>query len=334
MNATIDALIQSEMEKQHIPGLSLAIARRGKVTMAKGYGLANLEWGIPATRHTVYQLASVTKQFTATAIMLLVQAGQVELDATLDRYLENTPAAWQAVTIRQLLAHTSGMLRDGTPSYWTKPADMKQDYDYPQMFQMIAQHPLDFAPGTKSSYSNSGYFLLGLVIEQLTQQSLNAFFSERIFTPLGMTATRINELRTVIRHRATGYQWNDTGWHHPDYIGLTHHFANGGLISTVMDLAKWDAALYDETILPQALLHQMWTPVTLNDGTPTDYGFGWGVSSYEGHRLVAHSGALPGFTSHIARFLDDQLTVIILTNSASATPGTLAKSVASSYWNA
>lgn len=329
---TIDELIQTEMEKQHIPGLSLTVARRGELTLAKGYGFANLEWQAPATPNTVYQLASLTKQFTATAIMLLVNENKVDLDATIDRYLADTPPAWQGVTIRHLLAHTSGMMRDGTPAYWTTPADMKQDYSYAQMFQMIAQHPLDFVPGEKSSYSNSGYFLLGLLIEQVTQQSLNAFLNERIFTPLAMTSTQINDLRTVIQQRATGYGWTEQGWQHLEYIGLTHHFANGGLVSTVADLAKWDAALYTEAILPQTSLQQMWTPANLQSGTPSDYGFGWGINTQEGHRLVAHGGALPGFTSYIARFIDDELTVIVLTNSNSATPGTIAKSVASLYF--
>lgn len=328
----IDELIQTELEMQHIPGLSLAIIRQGEVALSKGYGFANLEWEAPATQDTVYQLASLTKQFTATAVMLLVNEEALALDAPVDHYLADTPAAWQGVTVHHLLTHTSGLMRDGTPAYWTTPADMKQDYSYAQMLQMIAQFPLDFAPGTQSSYSNSGYFLLGLLIEQVTQQTLNAFLTERIFTPLAMTATQINDLRTVLRHRATGYCWTEQGWQHPAYIGLTHHFANGGLVSTVTDLAKWDAALYTDAVLPQAHLQQMWTPATLNNGTLSDYGFGWGISTHEGHRLVAHGGSLPGFTTYIARFIDDELTVIVLTNCAAATPGAIAKRVASFYW--
>lgn len=327
----LDDLIQSEMEKQPIPGLSLAIVQQGDVVLAKGYGVANLELSVPATPATVYQLASLTKQFTATALMLLVNEGQLALEATIGHYLADTPAAWQAVTVRQLLTHTSGMMRDGTPTYWTTPADMKQDYSYPQMFQMIAQHPLDFAPGTKSSYSNSGYFLLGLVIEQVTQQPLNTFFTERIFQPLGMTATRINDLHAVIPHRATGYSWTEQGWQHPDYIGLTHHFANGGLVSNILDLAKWDAALYTERILPQRDLQAMWTPATLQDGTTSDYGFGWAISTHEGQRLVSHGGGLPGFSTYIARFVDAGITVILLTNRDGLPSGTIAKSIADFY---
>lgn len=327
----LDELIQSELEKQPIPGLSLAIVQQGEVVLAKGYGFANLELSVPATPATIYQLASLTKQFTATAIMLLRNEGQLDLEATIGHYLADTPAAWQEVTLRQLLTHTSGMMRDGTPTYWTTPTAMKQDYNYPQMFQMIAQHPLDFPPGTKSSYSNSGYFLLGLVIEQLTQQSLNTFFTERIFQPLGMTATRINDLHALIPHRATGYTWTEGEWQHPDYIGLTHHFANGGLVSNVLDLAKWDAALYTEHILPQADLEAMWTPATLQDGTNSDYGFGWAVSTHEGQRLVSHGGGLPGFSTYIARFVDAGLTVILLTNGHGLPSGTIAKRIASFY---
>lgn len=327
----LDDFIQSELAKHPIPGLSLAIVEQGEVSLAQGYGFANLEWNVQATPATVYQLASLTKQFTATAIMLLVKEGQLDLEATIGHYLADTPAAWQTVTLRQLLTHTSGMMRDGTPAYWTTPADMKQDYSYPQMFQMIAQHPLDFPPGAKSSYSNSGYFLLGLVIEQITQQALNTFFTERIFQPLGMTATRINDLHDIIPHRATGYCWSEGRWQHPDYIGLTHHFANGGLVSNVLDLAKWDAALYTERILPQAHLQAMWTPATHQDGTTSDYGFGWAISTHAGQRLVSHGGGLPGFSTYIARFIDAGLTVILLTNGYGLPSGAIAKSIADFY---
>ena len=327
----LDDLIQNEMEKQHIPGLSLAIVQQGEITLAKGYGVANLELHVPATPSTVYQLASLTKQFTATAIMLLLNEARLDLEATIGHYLADTPAAWQEVTLRQLLTHSSGMMRDGTPTYWTTPAAMQQDYSYAQMFQMIAQHPLDFAPGTKSSYSNSGYFLLGLVIEQITQQPLNTFFTARIFQPLDMTATRINDLRAIIPHRATGYTWTEAGWQHPDYIGLTHHFANGGLVSNVLDLAKWDAALYTEQILSQAHLQAMWTPAMHQDGTTSDYGFGWAISTHEGQRLVSHGGGLPGFSTYIARFVDAGLTVILLTNGHGLPSGTIAKSIAGFY---
>ena len=327
----IDALIQSEMAKQHIPGLSLAIVRQGKVVQAAGYGFANLEWQVPATSDTAYQIASVTKQFTATAIMQLAQEGKLDLQQTIDHYLDDTPAAWHTVTVEQLLNHTGGLMRDGTPAYWTKPEEIKQDYSYTQMFQMLAQAPLDFEPGAKMSYSNSGYFLAGLIIERMTQQTLNTFLTAHIFAPLGMTATSVNNLSTIIPHRATGYRWTEQGWQHPAYIGLNHHFANGGLISTVEDLAKWDAALYTERILPQTALRQMWTPATLRDGTATEYGLGWGVTTHEGHRLLGHSGALPGFTTYIGRFVDDGLTVIILTNGADASPAAIAKEVAKVY---
>ncbi len=328
---TIDELIQTEMATHHIPGLSLAVVRQGEVVQAGGYGFANLEWRAPATSDTAYQIASVTKQFTATAVMLLVQEGKLDLHQSIGRYLEDTPESWQAVTVEQLLNHTGGLMRDGTVGYWTKPDDIKQDYAYPQMFQMLAQAPLDFVPGTKMSYSNSGYFLAGLIIERITQQSLNDFLTERIFAPLLMTSTRINDLSAVIPQRATGYRWTEQGWQHPAYIGLNHHFANGGLISTVNDLARWDAALYTARILPQTALAQMWTPATLRDGTVTDYGLGWGIGTHEGHRVVAHSGALPGFTTYIGRFIDDGLTVILFTNAADASPATIAKSVAMHY---
>jgi CubicO group peptidase (beta-lactamase class C family) len=333
----IHEFVDSRMAEARIPGLSLAVLRRGHPLILQGYGFANLEHCVPASAETLYEIASVSKQFVATTVILLAQEGKLTLDNPINTYFEDAPAIWQGITLRHLLTHTGGIVRDGPADYWNKPAAMHLDYGYAEMYAIIAGRDLDFAPGEKCSYSNSSYFLLGLIIEKLTRQTLNQTLHERIFAPLGMKATRINDPLAILPNRAAGYaplEASDEGtkWRKTPYIGLRHHFANGGLVSTVADLAKWDAALMGETLLPQAALQEMWTPITLNGGMPTDRGLGWVVSEFEGHRQIHHGGLLPGFASNISRFVDDGLTVIVLTNSqfdwTANVPATLAKEIA------
>jgi D-alanyl-D-alanine carboxypeptidase len=332
---SIHELVCAAMSEHRIPGLSLALLHQGKPIILQGYGFADLEHNVPATADTLYQIASVSKQFVATAIVSLAEEGRLALDESITRYFPDGPQAWQPITIRQLLTHTGGIVRDGLAEYWNTPAAMHLDYEYPEMYAIISRRELDFTPGEKSSYSNSGYFLLGLIIEQLTGTLLNEVLTERIFAPLGMNATRINDLQAVLPNRASGYANAEQGWCKPPYIGLRHHFANGGLVSTVADLAKWDAALYGDQVLPQARLQEMWRPYICTDGTPTDRGLGWVIGEHEGHRMIHHGGLLPGFASYIARFVDDQVTAVVLTNSSldwsANIPAGIAKGVAKLY---
>jgi CubicO group peptidase (beta-lactamase class C family) len=334
---SVHELVRARMHEERIPGLSLAVLRRGEPLVVQGYGFANLEHNVHATAETRYEIASVSKQFVATAIMLLAEEGKLTIDDPITGYFRDAPTCWQRITIRHLLTHTSGIVRDGLEDYWRHPKAMHLDYDYPQMFAIIAGRELDFATGEKCSYSNSGYFLLGLIIEQVTQQPLNDLLSERIFAPLGMNATRINDPLAILPNRAAGYAPVETGgWRKPPYIGLRHHFANGGLVSTVVDLAKWDAALYGGQLLSQERLQEMWTPYVLDDGTATGRGLGWVISHFEGHRQVHHGGLLPGFASNISRFIDDGITIIVLTNSqfdwTANAPAALAKEIARLYF--
>jgi D-alanyl-D-alanine carboxypeptidase len=349
----VHELVCARMDEHHIPGLSLAVLRKGKPLILQGYGLADLEHNVPATAETLYQIASNSKQFVATAIMLLAQEGKLTLDDPISTYFEDAPVIWQPITIRHLLTHTSGIVRDGLADYWETPSAMHLDYAHPEMYAIIAGRELDFVPGEKSSYSNSGYFLLGLIIEQLTGKTLNAVLVERIFRPLGMNATRINDPQAVLPNRAGGYATaKPTGepntesntepnaqrsWCKPRYIGLRHHFANGGLVSTVADFAKWDAALYNDQLLPQSKWQEMWQPIKLNDGTLSDRGLGWVVTEFEGHRLINHGGLLPGFASYIGRFVDDEMTVVVFTNSSldwsANIPAALAKEIAKLYFD-
>jgi D-alanyl-D-alanine carboxypeptidase len=324
--SSIDDYLQSAMQKNHVPGISVAVVHDGKVVMARGYGLANVELSVPATENTVYQIASVTKTFTATAINMLVDEDKLKLDDKIVARLPDLPAAWKEVTVRQLLSHTSGIKSYTSVKDFHKTA--RKDYDRREIIDLVAKDPLEFAPGEKWNYSNTGYFLLGLLIEKVTGKSFGDFLADRIFKPLEMTHTRVNDLQTVIPNRAQGYTWNGKELRNGEYVSPTQPFAAGMLVSTVSDLVKWDAALDSERLLKKSSLERMWTPAALAKGEPAKYGFGWEIGTVNGHRRLSHGGGIPGFTSQLARFVDDKLTVIVLSNSDQCNAGALAQGIA------
>lgn len=326
---TVDEYIQKQMAALHIPGVAVAVVKDGKPVLAKGYGMANVEWGVPVTENTVYQLASVSKQFTATGIMMLVEEGKLSLDDKLPKFFDKLPAAWGNVTVRQLLNHTSGI-----KSYTSLPSfekTLRQDFTKEEIIKMAADAPVDFAPGEKWLYNNTGFYLLGMMIEKVSGKEYGTFLNERIFQPLGMTSTRLNDLHEVIKLRATGYAWEGGKLRNGEYVSPTQPFSAGALISTVTDLAKWDAALYTEKLLKRASLEQMWTPEKLNDGKPLTYGYGWGVDVYRTRKRVSHGGGINGFSTFISRFVDDKLTVIVLSNLEGGSAGRLADGIAEFY---
>ena len=325
----VDDYINEQMRQRHIPGLSLAVVKDGKVVKARGYGFANLEHKVPATADTVYYLGSIGKQFTATGIMMLVQRGKVNLEEKVSHYLPGLPAAWADVRVRNLLNHTAGI-----PDYMSAPGLVwKLDYRYEQIIDLAANRPPHFAPGQAWRYVNTNYLLLDRIIQTVSGQSWDAFLMQEVFRPLGMTSTRRLSL-DVISNRAALYDWDEknTAWRNTDYFNPSLFInGSGGLLSSVLDLAKWDAALYGEGILKQASLKQMWTPTRLGGGTTKNYGFGWDVEEQQGHRRIGHSGGGPGFEAHIARFVDDKLTIVILTNLMGSNPWEMSGVVAGMY---
>lgn len=330
----VDDYVRKQMRLRHIPGLSLAVVKAGSIVKAKGYGLANVELRVPASPETVYQLASLTKQFTATAIMLLVQDGKLSVDDNMSRYIANTPAGWADITLRHLLTHTSG-LRDYLQEAEDAPNSSVKSYEETtpeRIVQSIAGLPLDFAPGSKYAYSNTNYLLLAMVVHQVSGQRYDQFLKERVFQPFGMASTRLTSARAIIPNRAAGYTWREERWQNSAALNPTlWDNGDGGLLSTVLDLAKWDAALYGDAILTSAMKEQMWTPVTLNDGTVGAYGFGWGIGNSKGHRLIWHSGGRPGTSTAIARYVDDELTVIVLANQDNSRVSEIANRIAGFY---
>lgn len=323
----VDEYVKTAMVEQKAPGLSIAVVRNGEIVYAKGYGLSNVELNVAATPDTIYQSGSVGKQFTATLAMMLVEEGKLVLDAPISKYIAGTPEAWKGITVRHLLTHTSGISNSIYNSL-----DFRRDYTEDELLQRFAKVPLDFQPGEKWNYSNPGYVTLGILIHKVTGRFYGDLLREKIFGPLGMTTARVINEADIVMNRADGYRLENGEVKNQEWVSPTlNTTADGALYLTVLDMAKWDAALYTEKLLKRSTLDQMWTPVKLNDGKTEPYGFGWQVGEIRGHRIIHHGGAWQGFTSYILRVVDDKLTVVVLTNSASARPGAIANRIARIY---
>lgn len=323
----VDDYVKAQMQKQRIPGLSLAVVKNGKTVKAAGYGLANVELNVAASPETVYQSGSVGKQFTAAAVMLLVEEGKIALDDPAAKYLADTPQSWKEITVRQLLTHTSGIAN-------LAPTEINHRLDYTdeELLKKAIAQPLASPPGERWSYSNTGYILLGMIIKKATGKFYGDVLRERIFAPLKMDAARVISEADIIPNRAAGYHIIKGELKNQPYVSPSlNRTADGTLYLTVGDLAKWDAALDTEKLFKKASLEQMWMPVKLTDGKTHPYGFGWFINDVRGHRLVEHGGGWQGFTTHIARYTDDNLTVIVLANAFPADPSGIAHGIAEFY---
>lgn len=319
----VDDFVKAEMQKQRISGLSIAVVKEGKIIKAEGYGLANVELNIPAKPETVYQIGSVSKQLIAAGVLLLLQDGKLSLDDKLSKFLDGTPDTWKEITVRHLLTHTSGIVREA-PGF--DPFKVQADAD---VIKTAYPLPLRFAPGEKWEYCNVGYFALAEIMRKVSGKPWAVFLHERVFQPLGMDATRTTTLTEIVPNRADGYVWRDGKLRNAESFFALR--PSGAFLSTVLDLAKWDAALYSEQILNAASRELMWTPVKLNSGASHPYGFGWELDAVNGHKRVQHGGSLPGFRATIARYATDKVTVIVLTNADNANPGPIALGIAENY---
>ena len=263
----VDDYVARQLRALHIPGLSLAIMRDGQIVKAQGYGVANIGLNVPAASDTVYEIGSMTKQFTATAIMMLVEEGKVSLDDKLTKYFrqdEGAPEAWSRITVRHLLTHMSGIQNHvAVPDF---PDLFHTNLTRDGLVTLFFKLPLEFQPGETWAYDNTGYYLLGIIIEKASGKSFWQFLDERIFQPLGMTATRSTDPRPMIPNRASGYECVNNAFENRPVLTPFVAFSAGSLLSTVEDMAKWDAALYTDTILPTPVLEEMWTPVKLTNG--------------------------------------------------------------------
>ena len=323
------------MLRKHVPGLSLAVINVSGVIKERSYGMANVELNVPATRDTVYEIGSMTKMFTATAIMLLAQEGKIKLEAPLTLYHAGLPSEWDQVTVRHLLSHTSGVPRENI------------DFDRPDLTieeidRVTLRQPLRFTPGERYEYTDRNYNMLGMLIHRVLGKPYDEFLQQRVFAPLGMVATHHNKMQEIVPNRAGGYEWEEerlfNSYRIPwNYVNLSPEVpsngANGSLLSSLADLITWDAALRTGKILNRGVLDRMWEASRLTSGEAVPYGLGWELGEHSGHRLAEHGGGIPGFTTSFVRFLDADLTVIILTNQ-DAKPWDVARAVADLYESA
>jgi len=328
LHSAVSEYVKAEMQRQHIPGLSLMVAKDGKVVLAEGFGLANVELQVPAKPETIYQSGSVGKQFTATAVMLLVEEGKIGLDDPLTKYFKDAPAAWKEVTVRELLSHTAGF------GDYPEKFNFRKDWTEAELLKLVESVPLLYPPGTDWKYSNLGYLTLGILIHRVTGQFYGDFLQQRIFHPLEMNSTHIISEADIVPNRAAGYRLVKGELKNQEWVApMVNTTADGSLYFSVLDVAKWDAALYTERVLKRSSLEEMWTVAKLKDGQPNKghYGFGWFVDERQGHRCFHHDGAWQGFQTAIDRYVDDQLTVVALDNLADSQPGKITKHVAEMY---
>ena len=316
----------SEYSQSGVPGASLSIIKDGRVLYSKAYGLADVAGHVPATTGTNYRLASVTKQFTATAILMLAERGKFSLDTPLSEVLPGTPSYAHDVRIRHLLNHTSGLVdyEDLIPDSQTVQV---LDADVLKLLNKVDS--LYFPPGSKFRYSNSGYTLLALVVEAVSGEPFARFLKENIFDPLGMKHTiAYQEGISTVDNRAFGHSRTDTGFVQTDQSATSAVLGDGGIYSSVEDLFKWDQDLSGNRLISNSLRQQSFTPAVLNDGSKTKYGFGWYVEPYKSHESIYHTGSTRGFRNAIFRLSDQQLTIIILTNRNEGEPIEIAKKIA------
>lgn len=310
----VDSAATAAVSEQRTPGVSIAIVKGGRPLLIKGYGFADLENDVPATAETVYRIGSVTKQFTAAAILRLAEQGKLSLDDTLQRFLPAFPSQGHRVTIRHLLNHTSG-IRSYTSLGVRWQRVIRNDLAPDSMIALFASEPFDFKPGAQWRYNNSGYFLLGAIIEKLSGKSYGQYLQDEFFTPLGLTSTIYCDQAPIIKRRAQGYAPRPNGgFINAEPLSMTQPYAAGSLCSSVGDLVKWTTALSSGKVVSPASYKLMTTPDTLNDGKPLTYGFGLGTGMLGGHRQVSHNGGINGFVSELHYYPDDSVITVVLTN--------------------
>jgi CubicO group peptidase (beta-lactamase class C family) len=302
------------------PGSTIAIVRDGEVIYSKAFGMADLENGIANQRDMVFRLGSITKQFTTVAIMMLEQEGKLKVTDDILLHLPDYTPPSSTITIEHLMTHTSGI-----PNYTAIPGWMdikiRENLSVEEMMAGWQDLPLEFEPGSKWNYSNSGYFMLGAIIESASGIPYDEFIEERIFKKLGMNSSYYDHSERIIPNRARGYDKGpDGGFINASFLDMGQPYAAGSLASTIEDMARWDAALYTDAILPQEALERMWTSYKLTDGSDSGYGYGWAIGEHNGHKVVSHGGGIPGFRTQGYRLPDQKLYVSVLSNGAAVSP--------------
>jgi CubicO group peptidase (beta-lactamase class C family) len=319
LGAKVDTYMDAAVRHGHFSG-TILIAKDGKPLVSKGYQLANRELDVPNRPETKFRLGSITKQFTAMAILILEQRGKLSVDDTIGKHIDDAPKTWEKITIHHLLTHTSGI-----PNFTSFPdyrKTMAQPSPPAETIKRFKDKPLDFPPGEKHAYSNSGYILLGLIIEKVAGKSYEAFLKEAIFDPLGMNDTGYDHPEIVLKNRAAGYELDGDTIHNAAFLDMTIPYAAGALFSTTGDMMIWDQALDSEVLIPRAVLDKMFKPAK---GT---YAYGIIVSERFGRRFMGHGGGINGFVTDFSRYPDDKVCVVVLCNMIGGQPNGVGQDLA------
>lgn len=312
----LDLYIHKKMDTLHIPGLALAVVKNGEIVYSKGYGYANLELQTPMKPSHKFLIGSITKSITAVALMKLWEDGRFSLEDEIGKYIDGLPDHWKPLTIEQLLNHTSGI-----PTYLEAPPPCDfvfnpDNYTRMNFLQEVMCLPLDFVPGSQWKYSSAtGYDLLGMIIEKLSGTSYFEYIRKNIYLPSVMNESSWIDYDSVISDRVDGYYFKNGRFHNSEQLDPIGEYAHGGLMSTTLDLIKFDDALFSYKLLKKTTLDLMLTNAKLNDGsTVTSYGLGFGLTPYGVHKRIGHTGAAPGFSTSYSRFIDEKISVFVFTN--------------------
>jgi D-alanyl-D-alanine carboxypeptidase len=313
--AKIDA-VMAEVYKPGEPGAAIIVRKDGRTIIRKGYGMADLELGVPVAPDMVFRLGSITKQFTAVSILMLAQDGKLGLQDEITKFLPDYPTQGRTITVEHLLTHTSGI-----QSYTDLPEWLplwRKDMTVAELIDLFKGKPMQFEPGARWAYNNSGYILLGAIIEKVSGRTYEQFVDERIFKPLGMTGSCYGSTQKIIPRRVPGYEAGRDGFVNAAYLSMTQPYAAGSLLSTVDDLAVWSDAVFSRRLVKREWLAKAFTPYKLAGGESTGYGYGWFIADFAGHRSIEHGGGINGFTTYEMTLPEDRIFIAILTNSAIA----------------
>ncbi|MCA6079111.1 serine hydrolase [Fulvivirga sedimenti] len=320
-----DALITT-MYPAGEPGATILIAKGDNILYQKGFGMANLELDVPMRPEMVMEIGSITKQFTAVSILMLMEEGKLSLDDDITKFIEDYPTHGHHISIHHLLTHTSGIKSYTSMEAWQP--EWRTDFTPLELIDFFKNQPMDFAPGEQWSYNNSAYFILGYIIEKASGITYEEFVEKRIFEPLGMTSSYYGSMSKIIENRAYGYQTNEEGYINAEYLSLTQPYAAGSLMSTVGDLYKWNRAVNAGKLVKKETLQLAFTNYKLNNGDPINYGYGWSFSDINGSPTIEHSGGIFGYISNGIYLPDEDVYVAILTNCNCKDPGSLSTKLA------
>jgi CubicO group peptidase (beta-lactamase class C family) len=317
LTSQVDALLQ-EQYKSGEPGAVALISKGGQPVYRKAFGMANLENNVVLTPEHVFEIGSITKQFTAVSILMLTEQGKLSLEDPINKYIENYPMHGHTITIHHLLTHTSGIKSYTSMERWTKL--WRNDMTPMEMIDLFKGEPMDFAPGEKYLYNNSAYFMLGYIIEKASGVSYPEFLEKNIFTPLGMKNSYYGSKSKIIKNRAQGYQKTD-GYVNAEYLSLTQPYAAGSIMSTVDDLFLWNTALHANKLVKNETLQKAFTNYKLNNGKFINYGYGWGINEINGSATLEHSGGIFGYTTNAIYLPKEDVFVAVFSNCDCSAPG-------------